>query len=764
MANPNQDIYNMGQVNLAGSTPIQNSMPAGSTAAPINAPLTMPKVQPGVPTAEQNLAAYNAAQNKTIVPTTLSKPNNVITASTLGTEKIDLPYSKTNSTAKPVMNYAGMGAQSMATPYQDQNKTLSDMMLQILPNLQGQATELETQKKAANLPQLQQKLQDYNSQILTKQAELNQDDMSLAQGLQNIEDQTIPMEFITGQQLSVAKRAELARGVKVSEVNMLNALALSAQGNIALATQQATDATNAKFAPFKEMYALLQEQQKAIQPFVTSEEKKIAEINSNIAAYNLKKLDISQKQEENFMNMIMKAPTEYGASPEMINEALNVYKQTGDVYEAAQYLTGYGGEQFTQGLKLQDAIRGTSYSSPTQISVENGYTFEDYKKGIAKTESSNNYNAIGPATSSGDKAYGKYQVMGANIPSWTKQALGYSMTPQQFLKSPEAQEKVFENQALNDYAKHGNWADVASVWFSGKPLNGNNASDGYNTVPQYVTKVLSGMGVNQSAASQNLSMVTNPNAEIWGKAYQKSGDIKDVPKQFQTMALAWANQNVDNSPEVQNLVVKVNQINNAMNSSALSSVVGPNMATRASNSILGVAGRTLTGAATGAAAGSVIPGAGTFMGGVVGAGAGLLGALAQNSPFFSGEAQNFLGDIKQITDREFIDNLIKAKAQGATFGALTEREGQALRDAATKLNTWAVKDGDGNVVGYNIDEENFLKELNNIKTLAQKGITKAGGNILGGSPTDIYLDAINQQLSGSNTSTPVSAYASSFTR
>jgi hypothetical protein len=52
------------------------------------------------------------------------------------------------------------------------------------------------------------------------------------------------------------------------------------------------------------------------------------------------------------------------------------------------------------------------------------------------------YEAEGPVCSNGDHAYGKYQVMGNNIPEWTRKILGREMTPAEFLKDHDAQEMV----------------------------------------------------------------------------------------------------------------------------------------------------------------------------------------------------------------------------------------------------------------------------------------------------------------------------------
>src|SRR5690348_2502141 len=85
---------------------------------------------------------------------------------------------------------------------------------------------------------------------------------------------------------------------------------------------------------------------------------------------------------------------------------------------------------------------------------------------IAKIESGGNYGILGPQTKSGDRAYGKYQVMGANIPQWTKEVLGAPMTPQEFLSNPQAQDAVFQGkfgQYVDKYGPEG----AAQAWFGG---------------------------------------------------------------------------------------------------------------------------------------------------------------------------------------------------------------------------------------------------------------------------------------------------------
>lgn len=109
-------------------------------------------------------------------------------------------------------------------------------------------------------------------------------------------------------------------------------------------------------------------------------------------------------------------------------------------------------------------------------------------KGI-ESQGSGDYSALGPLTG-GDRAYGAYGVMGANIPSWTQEALGRTLTPEEFLASPEAQDAVFDYRFGQYLAQTGSPDDAASMWFTGRPLaEAYGASDVLGTSgEEYVNK------------------------------------------------------------------------------------------------------------------------------------------------------------------------------------------------------------------------------------------------------------------------------------
>lgn len=93
----------------------------------------------------------------------------------------------------------------------------------------------------------------------------------------------------------------------------------------------------------------------------------------------------------------------------------------------------------------------------------------------------------------------------------------------------------------------------------------------------------------------------------------------------------------------------------------------------------------------------------------------------------SGATQNFIASVDQIAKSLTKENLVNAKAQGATFGALGEKELALLEESATKINYWATTK-DGKVVGYNASEKDFKDELNKINNFAKLDFVLKGGN------------------------------------
>ena len=139
-------------------------------------------------------------------------------------------------------------------------------------------------------------------------------------------------------------------------------------------------------------------------------------------------------------------------------------------------------------------------TSPKNEAPSSGGPLAAEKQAIAGIESGGDYSKLGPVVlKTGDRAYGKYQVMGANIPSWTRDALNKEMTPQQFLADEKAQEAVFEHR-FGGYVKKYGREGAARAWFAGEGKDGKggmhnqNAKDSLGTsVARYSEKFLKGL-------------------------------------------------------------------------------------------------------------------------------------------------------------------------------------------------------------------------------------------------------------------------------
>lgn len=114
---------------------------------------------------------------------------------------------------------------------------------------------------------------------------------------------------------------------------------------------------------------------------------------------------------------------------------------------------------------------------------------------LSGIESGGKYDVTGPSTR-GDKPYGKYQIMGANVGPWTKQYLGQEMTPEEFLRNPESQDKLMRARVSQQLAAGTSPEDIASIHFTGRPVaQAGNRRDVLGTsVQDYLAKFNRGMG------------------------------------------------------------------------------------------------------------------------------------------------------------------------------------------------------------------------------------------------------------------------------
>jgi len=107
-------------------------------------------------------------------------------------------------------------------------------------------------------------------------------------------------------------------------------------------------------------------------------------------------------------------------------------------------------------------------------------------------------------------AVGKYQVLKSNVPGWSKQVLGYSISWQKFLNTPSLQEQIVRG-ILGGYLDRYGAYGAAAMWFSGRPDPNSRVSDGGMTVKQYVDQAIAHAGggnVTDSGGTGDIPAVT----------------------------------------------------------------------------------------------------------------------------------------------------------------------------------------------------------------------------------------------------------------
>jgi len=116
------------------------------------------------------------------------------------------------------------------------------------------------------------------------------------------------------------------------------------------------------------------------------------------------------------------------------------------------------------------------------------------------------WESVGPPAFNGDRAYGASQVMGRDVPIWTKRWYGRALTPSEYLKNKDAQIAVtngeFDRLAKVAQTRFGATPGtekyvrlVAAGWFGGdggmRHYDSPTYGDGYTSMRKYTTRVWS---------------------------------------------------------------------------------------------------------------------------------------------------------------------------------------------------------------------------------------------------------------------------------
>jgi hypothetical protein len=109
-------------------------------------------------------------------------------------------------------------------------------------------------------------------------------------------------------------------------------------------------------------------------------------------------------------------------------------------------------------------------------------TMERYAAAIRKIESTNRY-GIAVNAGRGRTALGAYQILDTNLPSWSRAALGRSVSRDEFLRSPGIQDKIFHHRFGHYVRKHGAHG-AARAWLGGEgAARGGGGADRFGSTP-----------------------------------------------------------------------------------------------------------------------------------------------------------------------------------------------------------------------------------------------------------------------------------------
>lgn len=581
-----------------------------------------------------------------------------------------------------------------------------DILTQLY-NQQAKQTEETIAQQQRELDPLYQQQMALQNQILNRGKEqlemersagIDTQRQSLAQLQGAIAQQTA--KFIGEQyNLSAAGNpvtASIGRKNDAMQLALMTASAQSMTGNLQAAQQSIDNAINLKYTDTINALQFTKEYIARNEDIMSSAQKSLAETRSKLVDFQIKQIE---KEQDNFNKIIMEASAS-GAPSDLLNKAILADSSL----EAAAILRTYSKDYWTiQQLKYDMGIidglpAGVGSSSAQQIAAA-----------IAKIETNGGLDIR--AGASGELA-SKYQYLPE---TWNRYSQEYNKAingvnePIAFSNAVEDAVTVWKVQQWLDKGYTGE--QIAAMWNGGDgAANDWQTRVGVNkygvaySVPNYVNKFKQALGNIQVNSGSN-SIV-----DSYASAF-KDGTIKisDIPKNLQQQVITRSQDVVSEKDREEitqtsiGLQNTLDTIDNLLSDDywsqiALQGMVGP------------------------------------------------VGLTRLKSPIAAGAYAKFLGDVSFILNNETLNKLISAKQGGATFGALSDSERVMLQNAATKLGTWAIRDGD-TIKGFRVAEKDFIAELNRIKELAQTSMDRMN-NMSG---INSWAAGVNRSLNTENT-------------
>lgn len=289
--------------------------------------------------------------------------NNIITTDSIKStsDNIDLPQPKTyEPRATPSLTdlYSLNKGEEKAQAIANSASSIDDY-LKSMDFLSGEAQDLQTAKTEYGVQEKQQELQATNARILAIDAELQKDEIKLAQKLRQEERRDTLMPFAQIGQAKIAGDAAIYKALKTAEKNTLISQAVAKQGDIELAQQFAQDAVDAKYAPYKQFIENYTNTLEVLKPLLSSAETKQLKKQELIASQKLTEIEEQKADQKISQGFILNAIQ--GKAPQnIVDQAREIVAKGGTSTDIAETLGEYslsGAERLDLAFKNMEMKR-----------------------------------------------------------------------------------------------------------------------------------------------------------------------------------------------------------------------------------------------------------------------------------------------------------------------------------------------------------------------------------------------------------------------
>lgn len=193
----------------------------------------------------------------------------------------------------------------------------------------------------------------------------------------------------------------------------------------------------------------------------------------------LQQMQPEQPEQGNSQELIARLQQISGAGGQRSQQVANSIKPNLAAPAARRASAGQSGQldeiakwgQYSMAPRPKPQVAGTGGGT-----VQGTSDFSNFLRAIAAQESGGRYGAVNKSSG----ALGKYQIMPMNISSWSKQALGRSISSSQFLHNPRLQEQIAQYMLRRYYQKYGA-RGAAEAWYGGPGSIGKGYVRGYSS-------------------------------------------------------------------------------------------------------------------------------------------------------------------------------------------------------------------------------------------------------------------------------------------